>query len=155
MGMVFVDKDKYERPIHHTNGKVRIDLFIPRLLIPYTVDGQYEKASDSFVIKFSYGDVEQDRLLSEDNNICLMAGKNSKKLTKIIIKEVGKKRINEVSLTQAILKDVSQAIEKQKASLRIAIEQVNFENSKTILQENAKKLTEFFDESCRDSYGVR
>lgn len=143
MGMVSIDKEKYER-IPSKGGKVRIEYFVPRILIPYTVEGKYNNEKDSFTIEFSYGVTEPDKEIGGDEDVCLMVGKNSKKLTKIVIKNIRKKFVNSVQLTQAILHDVSNAIENKKGMLTVEIEQANFENSKTIVRENAETLVQPF-----------
>lgn len=145
METIAVDREKYRQPIPHKfHMGIEIELFIPPFLIPYSVQGTYIGSKDIFKIQFIYGDVEPEKVIYEDKNICLTAGRNSNKLLKIMIKKIKERGIDRIMLKQKIKEDIGKIIEQRKETLKKLIEKENFEKNKLFLQENAEKLAKAY-----------
>jgi hypothetical protein len=137
---ITVDKNAYETPILQDVNGLIIRLRIPPSFIPDRVEGKYLPDTDSFEISFIYKDNEKGEIVYEDSNILFIVGKHTKKMIKILAKNIQLKKVALIQLEQIIKKEVETSFDKAIDRVSKIIEKKNLEVTKLLVSGSINEL---------------
>jgi len=145
MSQIAFDKTRYEMPIQVDDDRgIKVVLYIPPIFIPKHISGRYMNNEDCFEIKFIYDDAENPMVLFEDANIRFEAGKNTKKMLIIIVKNVEAKKINRITLEQKIQKDLINGFNNAISRVKKQVEKTNYEITRSIISDSTSNIVNTF-----------
>ena len=135
-----IDRNKYDKPLSQQSHGMKIVLHMPPNFIPQTIHGAYLAKIDCFEIDFHYRDMEAAIIEYEDEKFSVLVGRNTRKLLKIILKDIKKQHIDQVSLEQKIKLELPKLFEQIRKRFHRPIEIQNFDVSRGIIVESAENL---------------